>query len=236
MTLSDTHSQLVTMGGGFSMEPKNLRLDRFVLSLSPVPDPRVLFVPTAGGDSDNYLRRFYSAFTRLPCRPTHLSLFEIPPEGIAERVGSVDVIYVGGGSTFNLLTLWRAWGVDDLFAEAWQRGVVMAGVSAGAICWFEQGLTDSLDPGVYRPLEGLGWLGGSFCPHLDGEPQRLPTLKVLLAAGELAPGYACDDGAALHFVGTELKEAVASRPEASAYRTEPSGLTPLPTRYLEERG
>ena len=99
MTPSGTRPQLVTMGGGgFSVEPKNPRLDRFVLSLSPVPDPRVLFVPTAGGDSDNYLRRFYSTFTRLPCRPTHLSLFELPPEGIAERVGSADVIYVGGGA------------------------------------------------------------------------------------------------------------------------------------------
>lgn len=221
-------------GGGFSMEPENPRLDRFLLSLSSVTEPRVLFVPTASGDSDNYLRRFYSAFTRLPCRPSHLSLFELPPEGIADRVGLADVIYVGGGSTFNLLTLWQAWGLDTLLKDAWQRGVVVAGISAGAICWFEQGLTDSLDPGTYRPLEALGWLRGSFCPHLDGEPQRRPMLTALLASGELAPGYACDDGAALHFVGTSLKEAVTSRPEATAYRTKPSGLTALPTRYLEE--
>jgi peptidase E len=145
------------------------------------------------------------------------------------------VIYVGGGNTANLLVLWRMHGVDRIVREAWRRGVVLAGISAGMLCWFQGGVTDSF--GRLAALDdGLGFLRGSACPHYDGEPRRRPTFRALVSSGALPSGYAADDGAALHFVGTRLMECVSSRPEARAYRVERVRgrvrETPLRTRYL----
>ena len=141
-------NQIIALGGGgFSMEPDNLLLDQYILQQSPHQNSRVCFLPTASGDSDNYIRRFYTAFTTLDCRPTHLSLFRPPAAGVASVLSQQDVIYVGGGSTTNLLTLWRAWGVDVLLKRAWQGVTMLCGLSAGSLWWFEEGLSDSVVPG-----------------------------------------------------------------------------------------
>jgi peptidase E len=136
-----------------------------------------------------------------------------------------------------MLALWREWSLDAILREAWEKGVVLAGISAGANCWFEACSTDSYGNGSLRPLNCLGLLAGGFCPHYDGEAQRRPTLGAMVGAGELPDSWACDDGAALHFEGDAMREAVASRPSARAYRVArvPGGgafETPLPTRYL----
>ena len=216
------------------MELENPLLDDFILSLTGKPKPKVCFVPTASGDSAEYALKFYRAFPAARAEASHLSLFKRTAQDLREFVLAQDVIYVGGGSTANLLAVWRAHGLDKILREAWDNGVVLCGVSAGAICWFESGSTDSFGP--LAPLEnGLGFLPGSFCPHYDGEALRRSTYHRFIADG-LPDGYAADDGAALHFVGTALVEAVSSRPAALAYRVErqENGVseTPLATRFL----
>jgi peptidase E len=210
-------------GGGFSMEPDNPLLDDFVLGLARRQPARVCFVPTAGGDSAPYIARFYRALSSR-CIATDLtlsgppSLPRQPPrtQDLVDFVAQQDVFYVGGGNTANLLALWRTHGLDRLLRDAWQRGAVLSGVSAGMICWFEASVTDSF--GDTAPLrDGLGFLAGSACPHYDGEAQRRPTFQELITGGFPA-GYAADDGAALHFTGTTLAEVVSSRPNAAAYR------------------
>jgi len=205
-------------GGGFSMEPENLTLDRYVLAKAHASEPRVSFLPTASGDADSYALRFYAAFSGLPCRPSHLMFFRRTPD-LREHVLSQDVLYVGGGNTKSMLGVWREYGLPEILREAWEAGVVLAGLSAGAICWFEQGLTDSFE-GELRPLECLGLLKGSACPHYDGDPARRPTYQGLVRTGVLLPGLALDDGAAVHFVDDEIQDVVASRPGATAYRVE----------------
>jgi peptidase E len=229
-------------GGGFSMEPDNPLLDTFVLSLARSPDPRVCFLPTASGDAEGYVARFYRAFTALDCRPTDLGLFERTVGDLESFVLAQDVIYVGGGNTAGMLAVWRVHGLDRLLRRAWEEEVVLCGLSAGMNCWFSESVTDSFDLAQLAPLhDGLGLLPGSACPHYDGEEERRPTFTSLVAAGELADGWAADDGAALVFAGAELEEVVASRTNARAYRverTEGNGVNerPLPVHYLGAEG
>ena len=221
-------------GGGFSMEPENPLLDDFILSLTGKPKPKVCFVPTASGDSAEYALKFYRAFPPHGRKPRICRCSSGQRKICGSLCWAQDVIYVGGGSTVNLLAVWRAHGLGKILREAWDNGVILCGVSAGAICWFESGSTDSFGP--LAPLEnGLGFLPGSFCPHYDGEALRRSTYHRFIADG-LPDGYAADDGAALHFIGTDLAEAISSRPAALAYRVErqENGVseTPLATRFL----
>ena len=204
-------------GGGFSDDDPSL--DDFILGLARTERPRVCFLATASGDSDYYVVGFYEAYTVRACEPTHLTLFGKPdPRIVREQIESSDVIYVGGGNTANMLAVWRLHGVDRLLREAWERGTVLCGVSAGGNCWFEACTTDSFGP--IGPLnDGLGFLAGSFCPHYDAEPDRRPTYHRLVREG-FPGGHAAEDRVALHFRGTELAEAVTSREGARAFRVE----------------
>jgi dipeptidase E len=224
-------------GGGFSMEPDNLLLDRFVLSLARSTRPRVCFVPTASGDADGYVAGFYRSFATLDCQPADLQLFRRNVADLHSFVLAQDVIYVGGGNTANLLAVWRVHELDRVLRRAWEHGVVLCGVSAGMNCWSEQSLTDSFGPTRLAPLrDGLRLLPGSCCPHYDDEAQRRPTFRRMVGDGDLAAGWAADDGAALVFAGDQVKEVVASRPGANAYRVEKTcgGATErcVPSRYL----
>jgi dipeptidase E len=228
--------RIVAMGGGgFSMEPDNRLLDDHVLSLAGGSRPRVCFLPTASGDSERYLFNFYAAFARR-AEASHLALFVRTVDDLEGLLLDQDAIYVGGGNTANMLAIWRLHGVDRILRAAWQAGVVMAGISAGAICWFEAGTTDSFGLDLQPLSAGLSFLEGSFCPHYDGEAQRRPLYGRLVADGTLPAGYGVDDGAALVFEGTELREAVSSRPGAGAHRVEAvDGAvreTALPIRQL----
>jgi peptidase E len=227
--------QIVAMGGGgFSMEPENPLLDDYVLGLTGMSRPRVCFLPTASGDDPTYVVNFYTAFAGR-ADASHLPLFSRRDEDVEPFLLGQDVIYVGGGNTENMLAIWRVHGVDRALRAAWEAGIVLAGLSAGSLCWFETGTTDSFGAALGRLSGGLGFLPGSHCPHYDGEATRRPAYHQLVADG-LPGGYAADDGAALHFGGTELREVVSSRPEALAYRVERlDGAileTALPTRYL----
>lgn len=212
--------QIIALGGGgFSMEPENPLLDLYILEQSKKQNPKVCFVPTASGDSDDYISRFYKSFNGHKCTPSHLSLFAPPSSDLEDYVLDKDIIYVGGGNTKNLLALWKEWGLDGILKRAWQQGRIMAGISAGSICWFEAGVSDSFG-GELKPLNSLGFLKGSNCPHYDGEAERRPVFQRLVSSQILPGGYAADDGAALHFINEELYQAVSSRPEAKGYRVQ----------------
>lgn len=217
--MAQLKKQIIALGGGgFSMEPDNLLLDQYILQQSLKQNPNVCFLPTASGDSDRYICRFYTAFTQLPCRPSHLSLFRPPVEGVAAVLKKQDIIYVGGGSTTNMLAIWQAWGLDTLLKQAWEAGTILCGLSAGSLCWFEEGLSDSVVPGQYRKIECLGFLAGSHCPHYDGENKRQPVYRQLIGNSQLSTGIAADDGVALHYVEDGLAAVVSSRLNAKAYR------------------
>ena len=209
-------------GGGFSMEAEPSVLDDYVLSLAPAREPRVCLLPTAGGDSEEQIRRFRIAFGDRLCTTSVVSLFRLghEPLPLREHLLAQDVIYVGGGSMINLLALWRAHGLDAILREAWQAGIVLAGLSAGSMCWFEGGITK----GLGRPVAaaGLAFLPGSNSVHYDGEPDRRPAFLEAIASGALPAGYGVDEGVGLLFRGTRLAEVVASREglRVRAYRVD----------------
>lgn len=209
--------QIIAMGGGgFSMEPENLALDRYVLQQCAATQPKVCFLPQASGESQDYVLRFYRAFSTLNTVPSDLSLFRPHTADIEGFLLEQDVIYVGGGNTKSMLAVWREWELDRILRKALAQGVVLAGVSAGAICWFEQGTTDSI-PGKISALDCLGFLPGSCTPHYDGEVDRRPSLHQLLREQRIVDGYAFDDGAAGHFVDGVLHKVISSRPAAKGY-------------------
>jgi len=227
--------QLIVQGGGGFLMEKGRILDRHFLRATNKPTPRVCFIGSASGDAESMRYKFYEAMATLDCRATHLSLFQPATSDIAGFVAEQDAIYVGGGNTRSMLALWREWNLDTALRAAYERGTVLGGISAGMICWFEYGITDS-NPGALSPLRCLGWLAGTACPHYDGEAERRPAFHRLLAAGRIPPGYAADDGAALHFVDDQLAEVVVAKPGACAYRlTLEHGEAveaPLPARLL----
>lgn len=227
--------QIIALGGGgFSMEPENPLLDQYILRQSKKEQPKICFIPTASGDSESYTQRFYDFFEQQECSPTHLSLFKPPATDLEAFILSQDILYVGGGNTKNLLALWKDWGLDGMIRKAWEQGTVLAGISAGSLCWFEEGITDSFGDHL-EPIHGLGFLEGSNCPHYDGEENRRPMYQEYIASKAIKGGIAADDGAALHYVGQELHRIVSSRSDAKAYRVSFDGTlreTEIPAEYL----
>ncbi len=220
-------------GGGFTAGPADPGLDEHVLTLTGVPRPRVCLLPTAGGDSEAQIRRFYETYEDRLCEPTHISLFRLGrrPVPLREHLLAQDAIYVGGGSMVNLLAIWRAQGLDRILHEAWRSGVVLAGLSAGSMCWFAWGVTTS--SGHPAPAPGLGFLPGSNSVHHDSEPARRPVYLDAVRQASIPPGWAVDDGAALRFRGTALAEVVTVRAHARAYAVDATGEHPLDARTLE---
>jgi len=214
--MADKAKQIIPIGGGgFYRDAENLELEKYVIRQTGADNPRVAFVPTASGEPDHYVSSFYAAFLKLGCQPSVLTFFKRTPD-LRSFLLNQEIIYVGGGNTKSLLAVWRDWGVSDVLREAWESGIVLTGVSAGAICWFEQGLTDSFSDGL-RPLDCLGFLPGSCCPHYDGEAQRRPSYHRLLASGEIASGVAIEDWTGVHYKETGIHQVIASKRGARAY-------------------
>jgi peptidase E len=223
-------------GGGFSMEKDNTLLDDYVVGLVASERPRVCFLPTASGDADHYIVRFYRAFDASRFEPSHVSLFrrDRGAPDIHEHILSSDIVYVGGGSVVSALGAWRAHDLDQTLRLAWERGVVMCGASAGSLCWFRSAL--SAFHGLPQLVEGLGLLPYSNCVHFDCERDREGAFRQHLLDGMCA-GFAAEDGTALHFVGERLAAVVTSRPHARAFRmrrTEAGRIErrALPASYL----
>jgi peptidase E len=234
--LHDDRRRILAMGGGgFTMQERSPALDRLVLTLTGKPVPKICFLPTASGDGREQTTRFLERYSVWPCAPSILSLFRLGSERIDphRHLLAQDAIYVGGGSMRNMLAVWREHGIDETMRSAWERGIVLAGLSAGAMCWFEGGIT--MSGGSPRPTRGLGLLDGSISVHADGEPERLPAYRAAIAGGELAPGYAVDDCAALLIKGTRLSACVASRLGAGVTEVRPDGAGSTVERSLPVR-
>ncbi len=229
--MADRH--IVALGGWPWDEPSNApvqaaALEDYVLGFAR--GQGICFVPTAVGDAAESVVRFYSAW-RGRGELSHVEFFPWPPERLRELILGQDVIVVSGGNTANALAIWRTHGFDAVLREAWESGVVLTGWSAGMLCWFEAGVTDSFGPQLQPLRDGLGFLAGSACPHYDSEERRRSVYTRAVANG-LPAGVAADDCVALHYTGTELAEAVTARKGASAYRVDAAGEYPLQTRLL----
>ena len=216
-----SQGQRILAIGGVSLGPTSTDwpLHRYLLDLSGHERPRICYVGTAAGDNAADRAGFYETFARS-AEATHLELFGRRVEDIDAFLLEQDVIYVGGGNTANMLAVWRVHGVDKAIRAAWDRGVILAGWSAGALCWFEGGITDSFGPDLGPIKDGLKLLAGTFCPHYDSESLRRPRYEELVGSGALADGFAADDGVGLLFEGRNFSEAVASLPGQHAYRVE----------------
>ncbi|TQL66749.1 peptidase E [Nocardioides albertanoniae] len=234
---------ILTMGGGgFSMPEVHGRdvspIDAHLTRLSGKERPKVCFIGTASGDADSYHDKFLTAYAERG-EATILSLFNKAPEGYAlpiselDRLLEHDIVYVGGGSTANLLAIWRLHGLPALLEKAAAGGTILAGISAGANCWYEASSTDSFGPTA--PLrDGLGFLPGSFCPHYLGEEDRRETYVGFVGSGALPAGHAADDGVALLWRDGELVEALSERPDGVAYAVGRDGEVPLDVRRLDQ--
>lgn len=207
-------------GGGFSAEDGNPLLDRYILNQSEQLRPKICFLATASGDDEAYIQKFYDFFNQEECEPTHLSLLKPEVTDYEAFLLSQDIIYVGGGNTRNMLALWKEWELDKILEKAWNDDIILAGLSAGAICWFNEGLSDST-PGGMSTVKGLDFLPGSLCPHYNGDPKWKENYLDFIQEKHILTGFALDDGAAIHFVGSDIHVAIASRPEAAAYRITP---------------
>jgi peptidase E len=224
-------------GGGFSMEWGNTLLDDFVLGLTGAARPKVCFLPTASGDADHYVVRFYRAFSSDRCEPSHISLFR-RETGVGDpraHLLAQDLIYVGGGSLVSLLGTWRAHGLDEVLRDAWEAGVILCGGSAGALCWFDNALS-GFHEGPARQVEALGLLPWSCAVHYNEEKGRREGFLDAIGDG-MPAGFGVGDSAAIHFVDTEVAEVVSSKPRASAsfIARAPDGVVverELPVRYL----
>jgi peptidase E len=236
---ADGQRHVLAVGGGMLMPRDGVPLQvKYAMELTGQARPKLCVLNTAIGDDPNVYLRFYDRLAETPAQVRHLALFPMPNVADPEDfLMSQDVIFVGGGSVANMVAVWRVHRIDEILRKAWQAGIVLAGSSAGGICWFEGGTTDSFGVKLRAFTDGLGMLAGSFCPHYNSEPERRPLYRRLVADGTLAGGVACDDGAAAHFVDETLAELVSDRPEAAAYRVAPDGAggaveTPLEVRFL----
>jgi len=205
--------QIIAIGG--ISKAVGTALFEYVLEQSGATSPRIGFLPTASADSDDSIVRFYEIFSALACRPSHLKLFGRVREPAAFVEGQ-DVILVGGGNTKTMLGVWREWEVDSLLRKAWETGTVIAGFSAGAVCWFQEALSDAWADRL-AVVAGLGLVSGSCCPHFSNEPDRRPAYHRLILEGAISPGLGIDDDCAVHFVDRSPNRVVKAREAANAY-------------------
>jgi len=208
-------TQIVAIGGGGFSTNSEPGLDTYVLNQANKPTPKIGFIGTASGDDEGYLLKFYTRFSRLNCIPSHLPLFRRTPK-VSDWVATQDIIFVGGGNTKSLLAVWETWELPALLSEAMFNGTILSGISAGAICWFESGLTDA-SGGALLPLECLGFLEGSCSPHYSLEEDRKPAFETFISSGEMPSGVAIDDGAAVHFIDGTPARIVSATHGSSAH-------------------
>jgi peptidase E len=223
--------QIIGLGGAGRSEDETRRLLAHVVGLAGKPSPRVCVVPTAVGDEAAAVLRLYGLLPEN-AQASHLPFFPWPPSDLRRFALGQDVIFVGGGNTANALAIWRVHRFDEILREAWEAGIVLTGWSAGMICWFEAGVTDSFGPQLEGMRDGLGFLAGSACPHYDVEKLRRPVYTQLVADG-FPDGIAADDGVGVRFLGTELAEVVSVSDGATAYRVDPVGEARLEARRID---
>ena len=202
-------------GGGFGANPGQGIIEEYILRQTKKKNPKICFIPTATGDNEAYKVNYYSTFTNLDCCPSHLDFFKRTPD-LNDLVLNQDVIFVGGGNTKSMLAVWREWGLDKILKKAYLNGIVMSGVSAGAICWFQNGITDSWASNL-KMMPCLNFIKGTCCPHYDEEPERKPTVKNFLLKNKIKNVYAVDGGAALHIKDEKIFKSIIFKKNKSSY-------------------
>ena len=209
--------QIISIGGGgFGRNPNQPIIERYIVEQSKAEKPNICFIPTASAEDNAYTVNFYKAFCKLNCSPTHINLFQRTPS-LRSILNNQDIIYVGGGNTKSMLAVWREWKLDKLLLKAYNKGAILCGVSAGAICWFEKGITDSWASNL-NVMDCLGFLEGSCCPHYDGEKDRKPTVAKFLQDSIIESCYALDDGAALHYKHGKIHTSISFYKNANTYQ------------------
>lgn len=224
--------QIIANGGaGFASTKKDLKIERYLLQQTQKANPKICFLPQASAEAKDYVISFYEAFCSLDAKPSWISLFGRVKDTWKEHLLQQDLIYVGGGNTRSMLALWREWKMDEVLIEAYEKGIILCGISAGAICWFEQSVTDSVWP--LGALNGLKLLKGSCCPHYDSEIERRPTYREKINNRELMPGLGLEDQTAAHFIDGKLKCIITGNEEKSAFRVSENKEERLEAIYLE---
>ena len=202
-------------GGGFGANPGQGIIEEYILKQTKKKNPKICFIPTATGDNEAYKVNFYSTFTNLNCCPSHLDFFKRTPD-LNDLILNQDAIFVGGGNTKSMLAVWKEWGLDKIVKKAYKDGIVMSGVSAGAICWFQNGITDSWASNL-KIMPCLNFIKGTCCPHYDEAPERRPAVKKLLLTNKIKDVFAVDGGAALHVKDEKIFKSVVFRNKKSSY-------------------
>ena len=202
-------------GGGFGRNPGDGVIEQYILDQTGKEKPNICFIPTATGDNEAYKVNYYSTFSKLDCNPIHLDFFKRTPD-LEQLIPQQDAIFVGGGNTKSMLAVWKDWNLDKLLKDAYEKGVVMSGVSAGANCWFERAVVDSWEEDL-RVIDCMGFVKGNCCPHYDEEPQRRPAVKKFLKDGIMESCYSVEGNCALHIKNDDEYLSVDFGKEKNAY-------------------
>ena len=202
-------------GGGFGRNPNKPVIEDYIVNLSNTNKPKITFFPTASAEDTNYIVNFYTAFAKLSCNAEHISLFKKTPD-LESITKNSDIIYIGGGNTKSMLAVFREWNLDSLILNAYKNGTILAGVSAGAICWFTKGITDSWAHGL-KVLDCMNVIDGVCCPHYDGEANRRPSVEKFLKNNLIDECLCIEDGAAVHFENEKIKHAISFYNNKNAY-------------------
>ena len=220
-------------GGGFGRTQESKLIEQYILDQTSQVKPNICFIPTATGDLDPYIVNYYSVFSKLNCHPSHISFFKRTID-LEEHIAKQDIIFVGGGNTKSMLAVWKEWGLDTILKKAYDNGIIMSGVSAGAICWFERGLTDSWASEL-KLMECMNFIPGNCAPHYDEEAERRPATKKLLVSKEIDFMYGIEGGAALHFINEKPNLTVRFNENKQAYNVKISDnqLVETPYEFLD---
>lgn len=202
-------------GGGFGRNPNQNLIEKYILDQSAVEKPNICFIPTASAEESSYIVNFYSVFSKLDCNPTHLNLFKRTPR-LDSLINKQDIIFVGGGNTKSMLAVWKEWKLDKLLEKSYLNGKVLAGVSAGSICWFNKGVTDSWASNL-NLMDCLGFIDENSCPHYDSEARRRPTVHSYIETKKINSCYVSEDGAALHFKNGKLFQSISFYKNKKSY-------------------
>ena len=203
-------------GGGFGREIKDLKIEKYIVEQCRSENPNICFIPTATGDDQGYIDNFYKAFDSLSCKTSHIDFFK-RTINLEDHIKDQDIFFIGGGNTKSMLAVWRDWGLEKLLYNAYKKGAILSGVSAGAICWFQNGITDSWSASL-KVIPCMNIIRGSCCPHYDEEPERKPTVKKLLSTKKFKNIFAIDGGAALHIKDESIYKSIVFKEDKSAYQ------------------
>ena len=218
-------------GGGFGREINDLKIEKYIVNQAPNNNPKICFIPTATGDDQAYIENFYKAFDSLGCETSHIDFFK-RTMNLQDHINHQDIIYVGGGNTKSMLAVWREWGLDQILLDAYKKGVIMSGVSAGAICWFEKGITDSWKE-HQAILPCLGFVKGICCPHYDEEPERIPFVKEILNQNKIDKCIAIEGYCALHLIDDIAKFVVSFGDGNNSYMVTKNNSI-IENKFIEE--